>query len=553
MKRQSFVAFATGVLRLKFTAPWRALLAVAVDGVQPCQLLGNDRDLARTLFGNVDEIDPALRRILIWRLGRASGKSTVASALAVYCAWTADLSHVGRGQVPCAFVVSPSKPIAKIAVAIGRELVRGTPLERHVEDDTADGFTLRRSDGRLVEVRSVAASRGGANLRGRDVVVLILDESEFFASGDDGDFAVTDRDQVSAAMPRLLAHVIAISTPWPVETFTGEAFDRNYGHLKDAVAALGTSTFMRPTEQLERDIAREMGRDEENAQREYFCVPGARGGSRLFVEGLREAVVEGRAAVIAAGHGASVGAGGDLGLERDSSAIAIASRVEDVYELLESDEIRPAKGQPLSPRYVIVDRFAPVMRRHGVTSIALDAHYRQSAIEHLNTCHLSFEDAPSGAQGKYDSYMFLRGLLRASKLRLPNDPRLLAQLRAVTAVPVSGGSIRIASPRRAGGGHGDVVSALVLAIWRASGGYQSHAGLFEWMRRKYGDPSERGPQSAATVEPPPVQVILNVPAKFAGSSHVVSGSGRSYGVEAGQISVLASDVSDMLSIGFEAA
>jgi len=111
------------------------------------------------------------------------------------------------------------------------------------------------------------------------------------------------------------------------------------------------------------------------------------------------------------------------------------------------------------------------MWSHGVYPITMDPHYRQSAIEHLTPLGLAFADAPTGAQGKYDSYLFLRGLLRAGKLRLPDSPRLLAQLRAVTSTPLPGGGTRISSPRRAGGGgHGDIVSAVVLAVWAAREG-----------------------------------------------------------------------------------
>lgn len=468
--RMPFVKFCEAVLRLSFTAPWRVLLKVAIDGVQPRELEGEEREHARKLFGDVDEIDPRLRRILVWRLGRGSGKSTVAAALAIYGAWTCDLSRVGRGHVPAAFVVSPTKALAKIVLGIARELVRGTELEAYVLDDTSTSFTIRRPDGRLVEILSVAASKGGANLRGRDVVVLVLDESEFFASNEDTaaeGYAITDRDQIAAVMPRLIGFVLCISTPWPTENVTAEYYDRNWGKPQDAVAALGTSMYMRPSEQLAQDIAREMVRSEEDALREYECIPGTRGGSRLFdIDSLRAAIVENRPLTIRAPSDVLRAAGGDLGLERDSSAIAFASRLPDGrHDLLEYDEIRPAKGAPLSPGYVLRDRFAPLMRAHQTNVITMDAHYRQSAIEHLTAVGLLMLDAPPGIDGKYSTYMHVRGLLRAGLLSLPNAPRLLAQFRAVTATPLPGGKTRITTPRRAGSGHGDVLSAVVLALW----------------------------------------------------------------------------------------
>ncbi|HEY6460548.1 MAG TPA: hypothetical protein VIY73_10375 [Polyangiaceae bacterium] len=487
--RPTFVRFCGEVLRLDLSAPWRVLLAVCVDGVQPRELDEEQREIARVLFGDVDEIDPRIRRILVWRLGRASGKSTIAAALAIYSAWTCDLSAVGRGQVPCAFVVSPSKPIAKIAVTIARELARGTDLDRFVDDDTNDGFTLRRPDGRLVEIRCVAASKGGANLRGRDVIVLVLDESEFFESNDgdggvDG-YAVTDRDQIAAVMPRLIEYVIPISTPWPTDNATAEYFDRNWGRPTDAVAAVGPSMFMRPSERLRLDIEREMVRDEENARREYDCVPGTRGGSRLFdADSVRAAIVEDRPLVISAGAGALVGAGGDVAFERDSSAIAVAARdSEGVVDLLEFDEVRPSRDAPLTPAYVVRSRFAPVMRRHGVRVLWADAFYRQSVVEHLAAVGLSMADAPAGQQGKYDAYMLTREFLRSRRLRIPSAPKLIAQLRAVTSTPLPGGKTKITSPRRAGSGHGDIVSAVVLACWALRDGAHRAAAQAAYERK----------------------------------------------------------------------
>lgn len=562
-RRQSFVTFATSVLGLKLTLPWRVLLTVAIDGVQPGRLEGEEREIARKLFGDVDEIDPRARRVLVWRLGRGSGKTTLAAALAIYEAWTANIDRAGPGQVPTAFIVGPSKPLARIGFTIARELVRRSPLERHVHDDadTKDGFVLRRTDGRTVAIRSVAASKGGANVRGVDVIVLLLEESEFFASGDDGDYAVTDRDQISAVTPRLIGYVLCISTPWPTENITSEFFDANFGKPSAALAALGASMFMRPSQQLAEDREREMARDPENAAREYDCEAGARGGSRLFVEGLKEAIVEGRPLSITAPSSALIGCGGDLGLERDSSAIAIVSRLEDMYELCEFDEVRPAKGQPLAPGYVVRDRFAPVMRRHGASAIVLDAHYRQSAVEHLDAVRLTFVDAPAGQLGKYSSHMLVRAKLREGKLRLPNSPRLIAQLRAVTATPQHGGGTRITSPRRAGGGHGDVVSALVLAVWQAAGSPTgkrvSGQGFFDWVKQQ-ADALAGGPSTSAVPDSSEL-VELRIPNpegrypddrdQFQSSTYY-GASGIAYALEGGRIRVKPNDVEAFQSLGF---
>lgn len=476
-----FVAFCTDVLGLSLSPAWVVLLRVSVDRVEPGQLDGAERELARLLFGDVDTVPEVARRAFVWRLGRGSGKSTIASALALWIMLTANLDTIGPGMLPAAVVVAPRSRTAEISVGIARALVkRVDSLERLVEKarDNSEGFRLCRPDGRTVAFVALPASRGGLSLRGFDILAAIFDESELFASNEDvasaDGYSVSDRDLYAAARPRLHGPAIFISTPWPVSNLTDELFSKNHGHPRDALAAIGASTFMRPDDKrLAADVAAalEVG-DDENAQREYFCQAGARGGSRLFdPDAVDACVVEGRPLVVYAAPAALCGCGGDLGLERDSSAIAAVSNQSGVFTLLEFDEVKPARGAPLAPRFVVQDRFAPLMRRHGMRSICMDSHYRQSAIEHLSEVGFSMTDAPSGSAGKYSSFMRLRGIVHSGNLRIPAVPRLVWQLKAVTQTPMPGGDTRITQPRRAGAGHGDIVSALVLGVhsaWNAA-------------------------------------------------------------------------------------
>ncbi len=56
VRPMSFVGFCERVLRLHLTPGQRVLCKVAFDGVDPCDLEGEERDLARQLFGDVDEV-----------------------------------------------------------------------------------------------------------------------------------------------------------------------------------------------------------------------------------------------------------------------------------------------------------------------------------------------------------------------------------------------------------------------------------------------------------------------------------------------------------------
>ena len=321
-----FVRFVTEGLRLELSPAWRVLVMVAIDGVQPEQLVGDERELARRLFGDVAHIPNNARRAIVLRLGRGSGKTTLAAALGLWFGLVLPIK-VGPGMIPAVAAVAPTKATARIWLRTTRELVRRVPeLEKLVvkDGDTADGFALRRADGLVVSFVCVAASRGGATLRGYDLIALVLDESEFLGSNEEAAatdaYAISDRDLFAAARPRLHGPAVFISTPWPAPNLTSELFDRNHGRPETALAAIGESTLMRPDdERLATDVAQALETDPENAKREFFCQSGGRGGSRVFDAGaVDDAVVEGRPLVVDVQPGSTLGIGGDLGLERDS-------------------------------------------------------------------------------------------------------------------------------------------------------------------------------------------------------------------------------------------
>jgi hypothetical protein len=98
-----------------------------------------------------------------------------------------------------------------------------------------------------------------------------------------------------------------------------------------------------------------------------------------------------------------------------------------------------------------------------------DGHYAESVREHLAEHRLGFFPAPAGTEGVAEAYVKARTLMREGRVRLPNHPDLLAQLRAVQWRPNPGGSISIVRPKKRRGGHCDLVSALVLALFQFAG------------------------------------------------------------------------------------
>ena len=59
----------------------RVACVVAFDGVDPCDLTGEDRHLARQIFGSAERFTPAQRRIFVAVCGGRAGKTRLFSAM----------------------------------------------------------------------------------------------------------------------------------------------------------------------------------------------------------------------------------------------------------------------------------------------------------------------------------------------------------------------------------------------------------------------------------------------------------------------------------------
>ena len=221
-----------------------------------------------------------------------------------------------------------------------------------------------------------------------------------------------------------------------------------------------------------------------NSAREYgaeFLSSAA--GAWFDAEAVRKAVYSGAqperdARLLAA-------AGADFAFTRDSSALVIAQRrsppsmvsgssaSQPVYEIIEVHELIPTPGKPLSPG-TTVREFATVCQRNWLKAVMADAHYRESIREHLERANLNLLPAPEGSGGKAESYTQFRTLLHDGRIKLPPNERLQRQLIEIVGQPTAGGGVSITSPRYQSGGHGDLVSACVLAVWQlARGAYTS--------------------------------------------------------------------------------
>jgi hypothetical protein len=313
-----------------------------------------------------------------------------------------------------------------------------------------------------VVIECLPATSGGSAVRGRSLVGALLDEAAFFR---DDTYKVNDTEIYKAITPRMLpgAQLVIASTPWTKTGLLYELFRANHGRHQTAIAAHAPTLLLRDVPLTQDIVERERQRDSDNARREYDAEFMDLDALAFFdARAIEKSVDPSIALPLPWNPEACTAVGADFAFRVDSAALVAVARDRTLYRVANILELRPTDA-PLKPGPV-VGVFAQIAKSYQVEGVVADSHYRESITEHLEEHDLLLFSAPEGVTGKNSTYTRLRTLLHQGLVRIPEHTRLIRQLREVQAKPTSGGQISIASPRWKTGGHGDLVSALVLAV-----------------------------------------------------------------------------------------
>lgn len=461
-----FTRFCEGV-GIELRPGQRVLCKVAFDGLDPVDLVGEERELARRIFGATERVTAAQRVVVNATCGGRAGKTRLLCAMRLlHLGLTFDLSRLAPGESGYGMIVGPKMTHAKQGLAYVRGAVRMVKaLSDSVLVDNKEELVLRRGKGRTISFLCAAASAKGDTQRGKSLFGAAMEEAAFFRDEETG--AVNDVELFQAMLPRVMlgGQLVIASTPWTETGLLWDLHERNFGHPVDALAAHAPTLVLRDEPDVREKVEALRVQDPANARREYDAVFVKTDASSFFDGPTVEAAVCSEAAT--AQPGDILTAGGDFGFVRNTSALVVGAWRGGVYHVLRVVERIPG-DTPLVPSETIL-AFGREARDAGATTIVCDGHYREAVREHLYTSGVYLSAAPEGQQGKADTYAKLRMLLREGRVRLPDGPRLLKQLREVSAKLLAGGGIAISSPTWTDGAHGDLVAALVLATWQDHG------------------------------------------------------------------------------------
>ena len=457
----------------------RVLSKVAFDGVDPCDLDANERIIARSLFGNRETFSAQERRYIVAVCGARAGKTYILIALRVlHLALTVPLDSIAPGQVASAPIIAPDKDLATEAINYIGGAIRSKPeLLALCPGKTEDTESIDIQRERTVEIVVRAAAARGQTGRGRSLVAAALDEAAFFR---DHNYKVNDTAIYEALSPRVLpgGQLIIASTPWAQIGLLYDLFVANHPDpscagvampgkdLRTAIAIHAATLTLRDVPMMREVVAVERRRDEENASREYDAKFMSAGTSVFFDADTIAKCIDTRLVLPRTSqYGEEITSGGDLGFAKNSSALAVvhwSGGDACVGELLET---KPQAGALLKPS-VVVGEYASVIARHGGSYLMGDGHYKATAVEALANENVGFVDAPTAPA---DAFIAARTLMREGRVRIPDNPRLIQQMRETLARRSSGGNVTIVLPLWKTGEHGDLVAALVLALFQRYG------------------------------------------------------------------------------------
>lgn len=460
-------------LGIKLEPGQSAIAKVAFDRLNPGDLTGEERDIALSVFGGVETVPDNVRSVFVGVCGARGGKSYVLVALrALHLAMTAPLPRqIAANQKPAVVIVAPDMKLSREPIESIEGAIRSHPLleERLVNCVYSPHPEIVVSRGnQRIRISALAAGHGGLAGRGRWLLGFFMDETAFFKGEN---YKVSDMGIFEACLSRMPvgSQAVVVSTPYAESGLLYQKWAENYGDPQNALVCQAPTLTLRDNEDTRHAVAMAFADDPNKAERECNAKFVSAGTSQMFdSRAISDAVNRGREAKfprLPSGKGV-VEVGADFGFRTDSSAIvAVELMPGNRYQVLVVGEERPKDG-PLKPSVVVAD-FARVMKKVGADTMMADGHYRESIQEHLEDVSLFFRPAPSGANGKADTYNVARLILSEGRLDLPDHPRLIQQMREVTKRPTSGGGVSIDSPRWRAGGHGDLVSALVLALYAA--------------------------------------------------------------------------------------
>lgn len=393
--------------------------------------------------------------------GVRSGKSFLSACAAIRGALVADCSGLQPHEVPRVPIVAPNADNASATFTILCGIVDGSALAALVVSRTSESLTLRRPDGRKVEIVVVAASRGGITFRSRWLAGFILEEVAFFPPEADG-FVVNAEALLRAGETRLLprAQGWIVSSPNGAAGLLFDLHEAHFGKPGRVLVVTAPTRAMNPSFP-EETIEAVRARDADAAAREYDAQWVASASALLDAATVDACRRRDWPQLPYTPH-ASYTAAIDPATRGNAFTLILLESSVGVHRVALAKQWQGSKRAPLSPRAVFFE-VAAALKSYRVTRILCDQWSIDANRDLAREAGLTIAERTQTAPRKFDDYESMRMLLVERRLELPPDSTLRADLLSLRKVVTHAGP-RIEAPRQPGGRHADYASSLALAV-----------------------------------------------------------------------------------------
>lgn len=494
-----FLTWLTAPERPEGVVPERGqwvLVRVCFDGVDPIDLPPGERAIARQLFGPVDRFPPLARKIIAEVIGGRAGKSYFNTLRLLHLCCTVSLEgFLAPGQRAHAAILAPDVETAKEALVYFVGACATSPRLRGSVDadlcrrvlergEAVEKFIFRRPvDGKFVEVAVRAVRAGGSNVRGRWYVGALMDEACLFYT--DG-YRLSDEGPFKAICPRILpgGQMLLSSTPWLDSGVLYRLWHSEFGRPSTAIVAHAPTLVLRPDNLQVREVVQaayeaDARTGEETAAREFGAQFGT-GAADDFLPKDMLKIARVDESLAPPRPGESVGMGGDLAFDRNSSSLVGAVDDGKKIRLALVVERKPRGGVSLRPSKVCAE-FAQLVRLFGADGLTADRHYQATLREHLEgddddqaEGDDSDDDEETGLRldappSPEEAWVLFKTLLAEGRLSLPRgtpeEQLLFTQLEGTKFRRLPKKRVAIVLPEGRDGRHGDLAASAVLAVW----------------------------------------------------------------------------------------
>jgi hypothetical protein len=397
-------------------------------------------------------------------VGRRSGKSRIASLLAVYtAAFTNWKARTAPGETAIVAVLAADKAQARTIFGYARGLVEASPLLRsQILGDKTD--TLTFATGSRVEVMTSDYK----SLRGRTFALVLADELAFWEAS--GESSNPDVEVLRAAKPGLMTlngRLIGLSSPYAQRGALHSEYKKHWGRDDSATLIWGPIDSLSMNSSLSAEaIEAAIADDPEAGAAEWLGQFRSDLADLFSPESLAACTAQGRTELPpswTSKHTAAIDAAGGAGQDSFAFAIAHQERRQGVVVVDCVREFRP----PFDP-LAVVAQIAQLAKLYGCRALVADKWGGGFVVESFAREGIAVEHSELTTS---DTFLELVPLVNAHLVEICDSPRLLAQLSNLQR---STGRGRDHVEHRRGQ-HDDLAAAMAGAVVRAAVGLRGVA------------------------------------------------------------------------------